>query len=188
MNFHYFFTRKLNLIKQSDALVALPGGFGTMEEIYESITLIQTGKATIFPIILLDTPEETFWKRWYNFVFKELLEAGLISKEDMFLLYPCKSAEAAYQHIARFYSRFHSYYYDGPQIVIRMNSALSEDNLDWCRHDFADIIEKGDLAQQDNDPADPDPRRGCLPRVRFTFAMRNFARLRQMIDQINDAV
>ena len=188
MSFLYFFTRKLNLIKQSDALVAFPGGFGTMDEIYECITLIQTGKSTIFPIVLLDTPEETFWRRWAHFVITELEDAGLISKEDKCLLHHSTSAEEAYQHIAHFYSRFHSYYYDGPQIVIRMNSMLSDDNLDWCRHDFADIIEKGDLAQQPNDPADPDPLLGCLPRIRFTFAMRNFARLRQMIDQINDAV
>ncbi|MDO5450923.1 MAG: LOG family protein [Akkermansia sp.] len=186
MNFHYFFTRKLNLIKQSDALVALPGGFGTMDEIYESITLIQTGKATIFPIILLDTPEETFWKRWYNFVFKELLEAGLISKEDMFLLYPCKSAEAAYQHIARFYSRFHSYYFQGDQVVIRMNRPLTGDSMEWLQHDFQDIIAAPDLQQMENDGNDPQPVLAPLPRISFSFARRNFARLRQMIDAIND--
>ena len=187
MSFLYFFTRKLNLIKQSDALVAFPGGFGTMDEIYECITLIQTGKSTIFPIVLLDTPEETFWRRWANFVVKELEEAGLISKEDLSLLYHSTSAEEAYQHIAHFYSRFHSYYYDAGQIVIRMNGTISADALDWARHDFADIIEKGDLVQQENDPHDPDNMLGCLPRLRFTFGMRSFARLREMIDHINDA-
>ncbi|MCQ2372096.1 MAG: LOG family protein, partial [Akkermansia sp.] len=155
--------------------------------IYECITLIQTGKSTIFPIVLLDTPEETFWRRWANFVVKELEEAGLISKEDLSLLYHSTSAEEAYQHIAHFYSRFHSYYYDAGQIVIRMNSTISEDALDWARHDFADIIEKGDLVQQENDPHDPDKLLGCLPRLRFTFGMRSFARLRELIDHINDA-
>lgn len=186
MNFLYFFTRKLNLIKQSDALVALPGGFGTMDEIYECITLIQTGKSTIFPIILLDTPEETFWRRWKNFVIKELEEAGLISEEDQYLLHHSTSAEEAFEHIAHFYSRFHSYYFDGDHVVIRMNTPLNEDSMDWLRHDYKDIIYKDDLEQLENGENDPEPILGQLPRLRFSFARRNFARLRQMIDSIND--
>ena len=74
MNFYYFFTRKLNFLKQSDALVAFPGGFGTMDEIFEAITLIQTGKCTIFPVVLMDPPGESFWHRWVHFIEKELLE------------------------------------------------------------------------------------------------------------------
>lgn len=187
MSFLYFFTRKLNLIKQSDALVALPGGFGTMDEIYESITLIQTGKSTIFPIILLDTPEETFWRRWKNFVVKELQEAGLISEEDQCLLHHCSSAQEAFEHIAHFYSRFHSYYFNGDRVVIRMNGMLTEESLDWARHDFPDIIYRNDLEQLPDDAADPDPVLARMPRLQFSFARRNFARLRQLIDHINDA-
>ena len=76
----YVFTRKLNFLKQSDALVAFPGGFGTMDEIFEAITLIQTGKCTIFPVVLMDPPGESFWQRWIRFIEKELLEAHLIAR------------------------------------------------------------------------------------------------------------
>lgn len=186
MNFYYFFTRKLNFLKQTDALVAFPGGFGTMDEIFETITLMQTGKSTIFPIVLLDPTGETFWARWERFIEKELLEAGLISPEDMRLIYVSKTAEDAYACIEHFYRRFHSYYFDGEQIFIRVMEPVSEDNLQWIRTDYADVLPKGDLVQLPNDANDPEPKLAGLPRLRATFKRGLYARLRELIDVIND--
>lgn len=186
MNFHYFFTRKLNFLKQSDALVAFPGGFGTMDEIFETITLMQTGKSTLFPIVLLDPPYETFWGRWIRFIEKELLDAGLISPEDMRLLYPCKSAESAFACIERFYSRFHSYYFSKDDVVIRIMEPLSDKLMDWIRHDFSDIMPKDDLTQEPGYERDPDPALATLPRLRFTFRKGAYNRLRELIDVVND--
>lgn len=187
MNFYYFFTRKLNFLKQTDALVAFPGGFGTMDEIFETITLMQTGKSTLFPIVLLDPPGETFWHRWTRFIEKELLDAGLISKEDMHLLYLSKSAEDAYAYIERFYRRFHSYYFDDDdEIVIRVNERVPERLMDWIRHDFEGIMPKQDLRQEGEDASDPEPALACLPRLRFTFKKGLYAQLKELIDVVND--
>lgn len=186
MNFYYFFTRKLNFLKQTDALVAFSGGFGTMDEIFESITLIQTGKSTIFPIVLLDPPGEMFWARWFRFIAKELLAAGLISPEDMALIYVSKSAEDAMAHILKFYSRYHSYYFDGDWINIRLSEPVPQELMDWILRDYTDIMPKGDAQQASDDPTDPDPMLAVLPRLRFTFKRGNYARLRELIDTINE--
>lgn len=185
MNFYYFFTRKLNFLKQTDALVAFPGGFGTMDEIFETITLMQTGKSTIFPIVLLDPPGETFWARWVNFIEKELLDAGLISRSDMKLLYVSKSAEDAYMHINRFYSRFHSYYFEGDTITIRMMEEILEQRMGWICQDFPDLMPAKDMVQLSSDEHDPEPLLAGLPRLRFTFKRGDYARLRELIDYIN---
>lgn len=187
MNFYYFFTRKLNLLKQTHALVAFPGGFGTMDEIFETVTLMQTGKCTIFPVVLLDPPGETFWARWMRFASKELLADKLISPEDMSLLYVSKSAEDAYGYIARFYSRFHSYYFDGKKVVIRLNTEVSEELLNWMRADYADIMPLGDLVQRlGGDDSDPESKLSQLPRLSFTFRSGAYARLKELIDVVND--
>ena len=186
MNFYYFYTRKLNFLKQTDALVAFPGGFGTMDEIFETITLIQTGKSTIFPIVLLDTPGETFWIRWWRFIEKELLNAGLISQTDMHLVYLSKCAEDAMAYIEHFYRRFHSYYFEQDFITIRMMEPLTDKHLDWIRADYEDLIPKGDLEQKMGDAHDPEPALSALPRIRFTLRRGDYARLRDLIDVIND--
>ena len=186
MNFYYFYTRKLNFLKQTDALVAFPGGFGTMDEIYESITLMQTGKATLFPIVLLDPPGETFWGRWVHFIRKELLEAGLISPEDMSLLYVSKSPEDALAYIERFYHRYHSYYFKGDTITIRLMEELDAESLQWLRDDFADLMPQSDLLQSPQSEDDPEPKLANLPRLSFTFKRGNYARLKELIDAIND--
>lgn len=186
MDFYYFYTRKLNFLKQTDALVAFEGGFGTMDEIYETITLMQTGKCTIFPIVLLDIPGETFWYRWARFIEKELLDEKLISPNDMHLLYLSKSAEDAMAYIERFYRRFHSYYFEGDKCIIRIMEPLTEKALDWILHDYTDIIPKGDLVQLEDDVDDPEPQLAALPRLRFTLKRGDFARLKDLIDIVND--
>ena len=186
MNFYYFYTRKLNFLKQTDALVAFPGGFGTMDEIYESITLMQTGKSTLFPVVLLDPPGETFWGRWVHFIRKELLEAGLISPEDMSLLYVSKSSEDALAYIERFYRVFHSYYFSGEHITIRLMRTVSENTLKWLREAYADLMPAGDLTQTEGGADDPETLLAGLPRLHFTLRQGNYARLKELIDTIND--
>ena len=186
MNFYYFYTRKLNFLKQTDALVAFPGGFGTMDEIYESITLMQTGKSTLFPVILLDPPGETFWSRWVHFISKELLAAGLISPEDMSLLYVSKSPEDALSAIELFYRRFHSYYFTGEKICIRLMQTLGEETMEWIRQNYTDLMPAGDLEQVASDAVDPESLLASLPRLRFTLRGGAYARLRELIGTIND--
>ena len=186
MDFYYFYTRKLNFLKQTDALVAFEGGFGTMDEIYETITLMQTGKCTIFPIVLLDVPGETFWYRWRRFIEKELLDENLISSNDMHLLYLSKSAEDAMAYIERFYRRFHSYYFEGDTCTIRLMEQLPEKLLEWICHDFTDIMPQNDLLQLEEDEADLEPMLAVLPRLRFTLKRGDYARLKDLIDVVND--
>ncbi len=187
MSFYYFFIRKLNFLKQTDALVAFPGGFGTMDEIYETITLIQTGKSAIFPIVLLDPPGKTFWQRWVDFVNKELLESGLISPEDMKLLYVCQDEEDALRHIEHFYSRYHSYYFDDDLITIRLMELPSSSRLQQMCQEFADLIPLNDLSAREDDTDDHEPMLATLPRIKFTLQRGNYARLRELIDFLNDS-
>ncbi len=186
MSFYYFFTRKLNFLKQTDALVAFPGGFGTMDEIFETITLIQTGKSTIFPIVLLDPPGKTFWDRWFAFIQAELLDAGLISPADMRLLYVSKNEEDAMRHIEHFYRRFHSYYFDDDLLTIRVMELPESARLSAMRKEFADIMPLGDLSAREDDTDDHEPMLATLPRLRFTLKRGDYARLRELIDYIND--
>lgn len=186
MNFYYFYTRKLNFLKQTDALVAFPGGFGTMDEIYESITLMQTGKSSLFPIVLLDPPGETFWGRWVHFIRKELLDAGLISPEDMSLLYVSKSAEDALACVERFYRIYHSYYFRGEAITIRLMQTISDKSLEWIRETFSDLMPENDLVQELSGADDPEPLLANLPRLHFSLRRGNYARLKELIDVIND--
>lgn len=186
MDFYYFYTRKLNFLKQTDALVAFEGGFGTMDEIYETITLMQTGKCTIFPIVLLDVPGETFWYRWTRFIEKELLYEGLISPTDMHLLYLSKSAEDAMAYIERFYRRFHSYYFEEDYCTIRLMEPLNEKLMEWIKHDYTDLMPKADLVQLADEAGDPEPMLAALPRLKFTLRRGDYARLKELIETVND--
>lgn len=188
VNFYYFYVRKLNFVKESDALVACPGGFGTMDEIFESITLMQTGKATIYPIVLLDSPGKTFWANWCRFIRAELLDSGLISPDDMELLFVTKSPAEAIEHINRFYSRFHSYRYIDDRIVIRMTEALPDHALRELEKQFKPLIREGgmqmcrSLPEESNESLIAD-----LPRLVFAIKRGNYGMLRRLIDAINNA-
>ncbi|MCD8069946.1 MAG: TIGR00730 family Rossman fold protein [Akkermansiaceae bacterium] len=187
VNFYYFYVRKLNFVKESDALVACPGGFGTMDELFESVTLMQTGKATIYPIVLLDSPGRTFWANWSRFIREELLDSGLISPSDMNFLFMTKSPEEAIAHINRFYSRFHSYRYSGEKIVLRLLEPLSENALRCLEREFAPLIKEGGmeitaaLPEEANEPLIAD-----LPRLVFTINRGDYGMLRRLIDAVNN--
>ena len=121
-----------------------------------------------------------------RFIEKELLDAGLISSTDMHLLYRSKSPEDAMAYIERFYRRFHSYYFDQDSITIRVMEPLTQKHLDWILHDYTDLMPKADLVQLPGDENDPEPALAAMPRLRFTLKRGDFARLKDLIDMIND--
>lgn len=186
IDFNYFFTRKLSFVKEADAAVGLPGGFGTMDEVFEALTLIQTGKASIYPIVLLDAVGGTYWKFWKQFVDEHLARLGMISESDFHLFRVTDSVEEAVEEIVQFYSVFHSYRYVGDRIVLRLNTPLSDEALVSLSERFPDIVKAGKMIQrgaleEEEDEADLQE----LPRLVFRHRRRDFGRLRQLIDAVN---
>ena len=189
INFYYFFVRKLNFVAESDAMVAFPGGFGTMDEVFETLTLIQTGKATIYPIVLLDSPGKPFWLHWLAYIRVELVDSGLISEDDLHLIHVTKNPAEAIDHIDRFYRIFHSYRFIGDTIAIRLNTLIPAQWVEHLERDFADLILPGGRMVQTGplpDEAD-EPHLDKLPRIAFPIRRGNYGRLRLLIDRINEA-
>jgi hypothetical protein len=188
VEFNYFFTRKLWFVKESDALVAFPGGFGTMDEVFETLTLIQTGKSQIMPVVLLDIPGGTYWRFWDLFVRDHLLRGGLISADDLALYRITDNLDEAVAEITNFYKVFHSYRYVGDQLVIRLLGRLPDATVARLQADFADIIKAGGMRQcgplrQEGD----EPELAGLTRLVFRHRRSDFGRLRRLIDAINQA-
>ncbi len=184
VNFKYFFTRKLMFMKEAKAVVLFPGGFGTQDEGFEVLTLVQTGKALLVPIIMMDAPGGTYWQHWRTYVKAELLRTGMISPEDMHLIKLTDDVEDAVQEILTFYRRFHSYRYVRDTLVIRMNEPLPEEAVVHLQGQFADIIESGTIEQTRALPEEGDevPDK---PRLTMHFDRRSHGRLRQLINYIN---
>ena len=182
----YFFTRKLMFVKESDAVVLFPGGFGTLDEGFEVLTIVQTGKSHLFPIVCLDHPGGSFWKRWDEFVQAELLDRKLISPEDRFLYKVTDSVEEAIREVVEFHRVYHSMRYVKGDLILRIQKMLSATALENLRKEFADIVVKGTIEQTTADPAEHnDADLQLLPRLRFRFNRRGLGRLRMMIDEIN---
>ncbi len=182
----YFFTRKVLMIKESDAFVSLPGGMGTLDETFELLTLLQTGKAQPAPVVLLDPPGTGYWEAFEEFLRKTTLSRGLISEIDLSLYRRATSEDEAIAEITGFYSNFDSIRVVGRQLIIRLRRAPSTAELDALAADFADILVDGGLAAV---PATPwevrEQDRLDLERVALTFDNRSFGRLRQLIDALN---
>ena len=186
VSFNYFFTRKLSFVKEADAAVGLPGGFGTMDEVFEALTLIQTGKASIYPIVLLDGEGGTYWKFWKQFVNEHLARLGMISENDFDLFLVTDKVEEAVEEIVGFYRVFHSYRYVGDKIVLRLNTALTEDSLASVEERFSDLMKAGRMTQQQALPEEDDEAElSELVRLVFRHRRRDFGRLRQLIDAVN---
>jgi uncharacterized protein (TIGR00730 family) len=186
MNFHFFFTRKLMFVKEADAVVIFPGGFGTQDELFESITLVQTGKSQLLPIILMDLPDRTYWSRWQEFLRDDLLNRGYISESEINLFKILTSAEAAVKEITGFYRNYHSYRFVKQDLVIRLNHPPPPALIDRLNREFADIVTDGEVRQTEPLPEEAeDPDTLHLHRLLVRFNREDFARLRQMIDVIN---
>jgi uncharacterized protein (TIGR00730 family) len=186
VTFRYFFTRKLTFIRHSDAIVLFPGGFGTLDEGYEALTLMQTGKSRLMPLVMIDKPDGTYWKTWDAHVRDHLLRNQLISPEDLKLYHLTNSTDQAVKIITRFYRNFHSTRFVKDLLVIRLKHPPTQTAVDALNEDFADIItgEKFQVIQTTpEEVADEDFIQ--LPRLAFGFDRRSYGRFRQLIDVLN---
>ncbi len=182
----YFFTRKLMFVKECSGVVCLPGGFGTLDEALETLTLMQTGKQTMIPLVLLDHPEGSYWKDLGAFMDKQLLAGGMISPEDVRLYKITNSVDEAIEETLGFYKVYHSMRYVRDQLVLRLKEKLSDEHLDRIQDKFADILVEGQFEQRDalaEESGEPDLAH--LPRLVFQFNRRSLGRLRMLIDCIN---
>jgi uncharacterized protein (TIGR00730 family) len=189
VNFKYFFTRKLIFIRESDATVLFPGGFGTHDEGFESMTLVQTGKTPPRPIVCIDPPRSTYWKSWKNFLCKELANKKFIDKDDLGLVYFTHNADEAVQYITHFYHNFHSSRYIDDRLILRLKRPLRAPHLNAINRSFKSILKKGKVEQlfkpfheEENEPHTFD-----LTRLALYFNRRHFAKLMQLIDAVNEA-
>jgi uncharacterized protein (TIGR00730 family) len=188
MNFHFFFTRKLTFVKEADAVVIFPGGFGTHDELLESITLAQTGKSQLVPIILMDLPDGTYWSRWIEFLRDDVMSRGYIVEKEMSFFKTFTDADAAVKEITNYYRNYHSYRFVKRDLVIRLNHPPAPELIQRLNQEFADIISDGRVRQTEPLPDEADdPDTLHLHRLLVRFNREDFARLRQMIDVINAA-
>lgn len=186
VTFKYFFTRKLIFIRHSDAIALFPGGFGTMDEGYEALTLMQTGKSQLMPLVLIDRPGGTYWKTWDKHIREHLLRDELISPDDLNLYRITDNTNEAVKMITRFYRNFHSTRFVKDLFVIRLKHAPTDTAIQAMNEDFGDIINGGAIQRieptpeerEDNDHLD-------LHRIGFNFNRRDYGRLRQLIDVLN---
>lgn len=187
INFKYFFTRKLLFVKEVHAVVVFPGGFGTHDECFETITLIQTGKRDLMPIVLVDEPGGTYWKDWAAYVDKHLYDTALISPEDLSLFTVVDDEQEAVDQILRFYSVYNSMRYIRDSLYLRLHARPTAALLDRLNTEFADIVVAGRIESVETHPHEMnDPHLVDLPRIALRFNRRSFGRLRQMIDVINE--
>jgi len=184
--FHFFFTRKLFFVKEADALVLCPGGFGTLDEALEVLTLIQTGKSPLVPVVLLDAPGGTFWQGALDFLQGQLAENHYILPTDMKLMRLVDNVEDAVAEINQFYGNFHSSRWLKQQFVIRMNHKLSDQALEHLQEAFADLCLSNGFHQHAYAGEEHDDAQfSHLARLAFTFNARNHGRLRELVDYIN---
>lgn len=190
VNFRYFFTRKLFFVKESDAIILMPGGFGTLDEGFETLTLLQTGRSDPKPFILLDPAGRNYWEKWIDFVNTSLVGQGFISPEDLRLVELTRTPERACASIRRFYHRYHSLrYVEGRRLlIIRMNGPLSDAHVDRLNGRFKDILSGGKIEATGPHPEEGDSGELLeLPRLSLQFDQYHFGRLRELIDAINRA-
>jgi uncharacterized protein (TIGR00730 family) len=188
INFKYFFTRKLLFVKEVHAIVFFPGGFGTLDEGFETLTLVQTGKRDLMPIVCVDEPGGTYWRAWQEFIVEQLLNRRLISPADMSLFRCCESVEEAVAEVLRFYSVYHSMRYVRRKLVLRLNREPGDELIARLNHEFRDIVESGTIVRSGPLPLESDdPHLADLPRLVFQFNRKDIGRLRQMVDVINSS-
>lgn len=184
VNFRYFFTRKLMFMKEASAVALFPGGFGTQDEGFEALTLIQTGKAPLIPIVLLEQPGGTYWLQWRAYVKSELLVAGMIHPDDLNLIFITDSVDAAVEEVVRFYRVYHSMRFVGNDLVLRIQRRLSSDTLTRLNDEFGSILTAGRIEQVPALPQEageyPD-----LPRLKLRFDRRSAGKLRHLVNVVN---
>ena len=187
INFKYFFTRKLLFLKEASAVALFPGGFGTQDEGFEALTLVQTGKNQLVPIVLVDAPGGTYWPRWRDYVAGELLAKGMISPEDMNLLRLTDDVETAVQEVVQFYRVYHSSRYVKSLLVVRLNEPLSESRIEKLNDEFRHVITAGKIEPHAGPIEGEDGEYPDKPRLTLHFDRKSIGYLRLMIDEVNRA-
>jgi len=182
----YFFTRKLMFVKECDAIVCLPGGFGTLDEAMEVLTLLQTGKRNMAPVVLLDEPGGTYWASLDQFIRQHLLAGGMISEEDLNLYLLTTDCQAAVDECLNFFRVYHSMRYVRKHLVLRLQQPLTGAQLESINTRFADILVDGEFEQSGALAAEHDePDLAGMSRLVFHFNRRNLGRLRALINYVN---
>ncbi|MGH9190493.1 MAG: TIGR00730 family Rossman fold protein [Acidimicrobiales bacterium] len=182
----YFFTRKLMLMKESAGFAVLPGGFGTLDEAFELLTLLQTGKAAPAPIVLLEVPGGTYWKGWDHFIRTEVAARGLVSAEDLALCRITDDVDDAAGELLGFFRNYHSIRFVGNRLVIRLRAAPTTEELAALDRDFADICTRGHIEAVEPLASEVSSRDQLeLPRIALHFDRMSYGRLRSLIDALN---
>ena len=189
IHFRYFFTRKLCFVKEASAIALFPGGFGTHDEGFEALTLVQTGKSSTIPIVFIDKPGGTYWREWADYVARQMLGKGLIGEEDMHLFKITDDVQWAADEITNFYRRYHSSRFVKEQFVIRMRTPLPQGALEQLNARFAGMLEAGGVIRACGPfPEEAEqPDLAALPRLALPFNRRNYGQLRLFIDALNQA-
>ena len=186
VNLKYFFTRKLLLVKETQAVALFPGGFGTLDEAFEVLTLIQTGKTDPIPVVCIESPGGDYWQRMMGFLEQQLLSRGLINRSDLALFKLVYSAEEAVEEIQKFFRVYHSLRMVRDTMVIRIQQQLSKGELTQLNQEFSDLLADGQFQQVEALPEEWDePHISHLPRLVFHFNWKELGRLRQCIDWLN---
>lgn len=187
ITFKYFFTRKLAFLKDSHAVVCCPGGFGTHDEGFEALTLIQTGKAQLMPVVLLAPEGNPFWENWDHYVRETLLRQGMISPADLNLYKVTHCAKEAAEEICHFYLRYHSYRFLDDRLVIRLKTAVTSEELDHLNQEFSDLVESGRFETCESPHGERfDASLESMPALTFHLKRGRYGRLRELIDWLND--
>jgi uncharacterized protein (TIGR00730 family) len=188
ITYKYFFNRKVAFLKEASAVALFPGGFGTLDEAMETLTLIQTGKHDMIPLVLIDEPDGTYWVSWIQFIRDALLSQGYISSADFHFITCVQSVDSAVECITRFYRRFHSQRYVDKKLVIRLSSPLDQSAVQEMDEIFHEILApEGGIYLSGPLPAEEDePEFADLPRLVIDFNRKDFGKLRSLIDFINN--
>lgn len=185
INFRYFFTRKVVFVKEAHAIVLFPGGFGTHDEGFEALTLIQTGKSEIVPIVFVDEPDGRYWRDWLEYVETHLADRGLIASDDLTLFRIVDSVEQAVEEVEGFYRNYHSSRYVDGKLILRLHVSPSDAQLEELNDQFSDLLGSGRI-ERTKIVLGEDGEIAHLPRLRLHFNRRAVGRLRSLIDRLNE--
>ena len=189
VRFRYFFTRKLAFMKEASAYVILPGGFGTMDELFELLTLVQTGKEMPAPIVLLEPEGGTYWRTWVEFVQTELIDSGWVSPNDLDLVHLSSSSKDAVRYIVNFFGGYHSLRYVDGRLVVRLQREIGDAALATLNEEFGSMVASGSIERTAALPAEvEDDDVPHLPRITMDFDNRSFTRLHAMALRLADLV
>ncbi|HEB88702.1 MAG TPA: cytochrome D ubiquinol oxidase subunit II [Deltaproteobacteria bacterium] len=187
INFRYFFTRKVVFVKEAHAIALFPGGFGTHDEGFEALTLVQTGKSEMVPIVFIDEPGGSYWRDWLEYVETHLAERGLIARDDLNLFRVTDSVDEAVDEIEGFYRNYHSSRYVDGRLVLRLHVPPSSEQLEALNDEFSGLLESGKIEATEALPEE-EGELAHLPRLRLHFNRKAIGRLRSLIDRLNAIV